>query len=107
MGLERAQLVLARRVVAVVVEPGLADRHAPAGAPRARSIGSMSRAGSKPAASLGWRPTIAYDVVVALVARRARAPIDSSFMPTVAIRVRPASRARATSSSSGGLQLSR
>ena len=56
LGDERAALVLARRVVALVVEPGLADRRAPWGA-RRTAPARRRRPSSKPSDSCGWRPT--------------------------------------------------
>ena len=55
---ERALLVGARRVVAVVVEPGLADREA---ARVARELGQLASrsASSNPVALFGWWPTAA------------------------------------------------
>ena len=87
--LERAPLVVARRVVAVVVEPGLADRARRADARAARSISSSRRV-----VEAGRLVRMAADdrehLVVVLGGARARAAIASPFVPTVAIRSTPA-----------------
>ena len=57
LGEERALLVVARRAVAVVVEPGLADR-ATARVRASSAISSAARRRS-PSATFGWRPTAA------------------------------------------------
>src|SRR5918992_1577067 len=54
----------------------------------------------------GWRPTIANTSSWAPAASRARST-EAGLVPTVASRVRPAARARSTSSASGGSQWSR
>ena len=97
--LERAPLVVVRGVVAEVVEAGLADR-AGARVARRRARSARCRASSKPSLSCGWRPTIATTQSCSSAAASARS-IDSSFIPTVAIRSTPAARAFATSSASG------
>ena len=93
LGLEGAALVVSRGVVAVVVEAGLADR---AGVrvrpPRARSPRGRRR--PKPAASFGWRPTIANTSHV-LAPRPSARPIEAPSIPTVASRVTPGQRGRA------------
>src|SRR5215211_119198 len=75
------------------------------GCPAARSISSRASS-SKPAASCGWRPTIAITSSWSSAAASACA-IDCPFIPTVAIRATPAARARPTSSATGGSHESR
>src|SRR5579859_5913183 len=73
----------------------------------AASASSSARsASSNPAAEFGWRPMAAYTCGKASAAARA-ARQDSPVVPTVTIRLTPASNAASTSSASGGSHISR
>src|SRR5918999_5546747 len=75
------------------------------GSAAARSIWSRS-ARSKPSVLWGWSPTMAKTSSYVRAASSARST-EAGLVPTVARRVSPASRARSTSSPSGGSQWSR
>ena len=80
------------------------SRRSPDAAGRRRRARSRSRsAAPKPAASCGWRPTIAITSACSRAAASARS-IDGPSIPTVAIRVTPAARARAIELAVGGSQ---
>ena len=101
--LERAPLVLARRVVAVVVEPGLADRaHALVARPRARS--ARCRASLEAGGLVRVAADDRDDLVVARAPPRARARSTRRSCRPWRCRARPPPRARSTSSASGGSQ---
>ena len=101
LGLERPLLILARRVVAVVVEAGLADRHALLVAGQRLELGEVGVV--EAGASLGCRPIAAYTWGKSSAAASA-ARHEAPSVPTVTIRVTPAASAAATSSATGGSQ---
>ena len=96
-------LVLARGAVAVVVEPGLADRDARRGSPASSSIRAAA-ASSKPAGGVRMAPDARRTPPRGSAAAAIASAFAASSMPTVRIRRTPTAAASATSSASGGSQ---
>ena len=88
LGLEGAPLVVARGVIAVVIEAGLAD-HVRVGR---RGLDLLERAGAEPLGLVRVTPHYRDDLLVPARSAQRRS-IDPVLIPTVAMRVLTAARA--------------